>query len=149
MIMFVDLETTQAEWFQYFGSRVDVNTGEIIYEEPASDARVQIRSLMPFYEERLAKRKKSYEHVFNPKTRTMERVTYYLDQSPAEDKAEREDAWDYAIVAFEGFQDTKTGEKVACTRENKLKLMKLPVFDRFVARCLQLLNGSAVATEKN
>ena len=151
--MFIDLDSTQGEWFQFFGSHIDLNTGEVIYEEPTSDARVQIRSMAPFLEERLTKWKKSIEHVYNPKTRAMERISYYPDQTPEESKGEREDAWDYIITGIENFKDRKTGEEITCTRENKIKLMKNPVFDRFVARCLQIVanTGAKVKeeTEKN
>ncbi len=151
--MFFDLDSTQGEWFQFFGSHIDLNTGEVVYEEPTSDARVQIRSMAPFLEERLAKLKKSIEHVYNPKSRAMERLSYYPDQNPEEARAEREDAWDYIITGIENFKDSKTGEEIACTRENKIKLMKNPVFDRFVARCLQIIANSGAKvqedTEKN
>jgi hypothetical protein len=142
--MFVDLDNLQGEWFSFFGSHIDPSTGETIFEEPVSDARVQIRSMIPFVEERMAKRKKSVEHVYNPKTRAMERISYYPELSLDESKTERDDAWDYIITAIENFKDSKTNELILCTRENKLKLMKVPVFDRFVARCLQILTSSGV-----
>lgn len=147
--MLFDLEATQGEWFQFFGSHIDPNTGDTIFEDPISDARVQIRSLVPFWEERLAKRKKSIEHVHNPKRGAMERISYYPELSFEEARAERDDAWDYAITGIENFKDSKTGELIACTRENKLKLMKVPVFDRFVARCLQLLASSGVKDKED
>jgi len=137
-----NLDLTEGEWFQFFGSHVVPLSGEVTYEEPASDARVQVRSIAPFIEERIAKRKKSIEHVFNPKTRAMERIPYYPELSPEEEKKERDDLWDYAIVAFENFKNKKTGEIISCTRENKLVLMKIPVFDRFIGRCIQLLADS-------
>ena len=142
--MFFDLDSTEGEWFQFFSSHIDLNTGEIIYEEPTSDARVQIRSIAPFIEERLAKWKRSVEHVYNPKTRAMERISYFPDQTLEESRMDRDDAWDYAITGIENFKDSKTGELIICTRENKLKLMKVPVFDRFFTRCQQLLADSGV-----
>ena len=147
--MIIDLEATQGEWFPFFGSHINMETGETVYEEPTPDARVQIRSMAPFYEDRLAKRQKKYEHVYNPKTRQMERVAFYQELTPAEEKAEREDAWDYTITGIEGFVDSKTGDTIACTRENKLKLMKLPVFDRFMARCLQILNSAGIKEKED
>jgi len=142
--MFFDLDAALGERFQFFGSRLDPNTGDTIYDEPAGDAWVTIRSLTPFYEERMAKRKKVVEHVLNTKSKAMERLSFYPEQSMDEIKAERDDAWDYAITDFEGFKDAKTGEVIECTRENKIKMMKAPIFDRFVARCLQLLAASGV-----
>jgi len=143
-----DLDTTQEEWFQFFGSHIDLNTGEVVYEDPTSDARVQIRSIAPFIEERISKRKRMIEHVHNAKTRQMERLSYFQEPTIEEAKAEREDTWDYAITAFENFKDKKTGEAIACTRENKLKLMKNPVFDRFVSRCLQMIASSGIEEKK-
>jgi hypothetical protein len=138
----LDLDQNEGEWFQFFTSHIDPNNGEVIYDPPDSDARVQVRSILPFVEERLLKRKRNVEHVLNPKTRTMERVSFNPDLSPEEEKKEREDLWDYAIVGFENFKDRKTAEVIECTRENKLKLMKVPVFDRFIARCLQMISDS-------
>ena len=142
--MFFDLDSSQGEWFQFFGSRIDENTGEVIYEPPASDARVKIRSIIPFIEERISKRKKNVEHVYNPKTRSMERVAYYPELTIEEQILERDDTWDYAIMELDNFRDSKTGILIPCDRENKIKLMKLPIFDRFVARCLQLIANSGV-----
>jgi hypothetical protein len=147
--MLLDLEAQeQGEWFQFFTSHIDEATGEVIYDEPSPDARVKIRSMVPFIEERLASRKRQYEHVLNPKTRSMERISYYPEMTPEENRKDREDTWDYVIQGLEGFADKKTGKEIACTRENKIKLMKLPVFDRFVARCLQLLSSSGVEEQE-
>lgn len=143
--MFVDLEAGQAgEWFPFFSSRIDPVTGEPIYEDPTGDARAQIRSIAPFFEERVGKRNRDIEHVYNPKTRAMERISFFKDQSPGEMRAEREDAYDYAITGLENFKDSKTGKVITCTRENKIALMKVPVFDRYFARCQQLLASSGV-----
>ena len=147
--MLFDLDESQGEWFQFFTSRIDQNTGEIIYDDPVDDARVQIRSLTPFFEERMAGRKKAYEHVYNPKTRQMERLSYVPDLPHDQMKQERDDAWDYAIIGLEGFKDAKTKEVLKCDRGTKLKLMKNPVFDRFMARCLQLLANSGVKEKED
>lgn len=146
--MFLDLDSLQGEWFPFFGSHIDLATGEIVYDDPVADARVQIRSMAPFIEERMAKRKKTVEHVLNPKTRTMERIAYYPDMTPGEERDERDDVWDYVITGIEGFKDSKTGKVIDCTRENKLKLMKVPVFDRFVARCFQILGNSGIKEQE-
>ena len=147
-----NLDQTEGEWFQFFGSHIDPN-GEVIYEDPVSDARAQVRSIVPFIEERISKRKRIVEHVYNPKTRAMERLSHFEELTPEQAKAERDDLWDYAITAFENFKDSKTGELITCTRENKLKLMKVPAFDRFIARCQQLISDAGIkekeVTEKN
>ncbi len=147
--MIFDLDAEQGEWFYFFGSHIDPNTGETIFEEPVLDARVQVRSMAPFFEERIKTRKKGVEHVYNPKTRAMERISYISDLSIGEAQAERDDAWDYAITALENFKDRKTGNVIPCNRENKLKLMKVPVFDRFIARCLQLLASSGMQSKED
>lgn len=147
--MFFDLEASQGERFQFFTSRLDPNTGDVIYDEPAGDAWVTVRNLTPFYEERLSRRKKVVEHVLNSKTKAMERLSFYPEQSLEELKAERDDAWDYAITGLENFKDSKTGKIITCTRENKIALMKVAVFDRFVARCLQLLAASGVKDKED
>jgi len=139
----IDFNAADGEWFYFFSSRINPTTGLIEYDDPASDAKVQLRNMSPFFEERLKGRKKLVEHVQNPKTRQMERLEYYRSLSFEEAKAEREDAWDYAITGLENFKD-KTGNIIACTRENKLKLMKVPVFDRFIARCMELLANAGI-----
>lgn len=143
-----NLDQSEGEWFAFFGSHVDLNTGEVVYEDPVSDARVQVRSIAPFIEERIAKRKRVVEHIYNPKTRSMERVSFFKEQTAEEVQAEINDLWDYAITALENFKDRKTGELITCTRENKLKLMKVPVFDRFMARCQQLISDAGIEVKK-
>ena len=142
--MFIDLDSSQGERFQFFTSTISPNTGDIIYDDPKGDAYVTLRSMQPFFEERLAKRKKSVEHVLNPKSRSMERVSYYPELSPEEELAEKAEAWEYAIINFEGFKDSKTGKEIPCTKENKILLMRNPVFDRFVARCFQIMASSGI-----
>ena len=151
--MLFNLEQAQGEWFQFFESRVDPNTGDTVYDKPKGDARVQLRSIVPHIESVMEKRKREVERVLNPKTRAMERISYYPELSISEAKKEREDTWDYAIMGLENFKDSGTGKVIDCTRANKIKLMKVPVFDRFVARCLQIISESGVkekeASEKN
>jgi hypothetical protein len=142
--MYFELDVTQGEWFPFFGSHFDPITGDVVYEDAVSDAKVQIRPMTPYFEERIAKRKREVEHIYNPKTRAMERITFFKELSIDETKAERDEAWDYAITGIEGFKDSKTGKEITCTRENKLALMKNPVFDRFVARCQQMIASSGV-----
>lgn len=138
--MLIDLELQhEGEWFYFFSSTIDQTTGEVIYDEPVKDARVKIRSMTSFIEDRVIKRKKQVEHVLNPKTRQMERIEYYPTPSPEEFKQEQEATWDWVIQDFEGFKDKRTGKPVECNLANKIKMMQIPVFDRFVARCLALL----------
>ena len=142
--MIIDTDAAQGEWFTFFTSHIDPQSGEPKYDAPDGDARVKIRSIGPFVEERMMKRKKVFENVLNPKTRSMERLGYYPELSADEQKAERDDMWDYAILDFENFTDAKTGDEIPCNRDNKLKMMRLPVFDRFVARCQQLLSEAGI-----
>ena len=149
--MLFSLETNEGEWFPFQNSHIDPLTGEPVFDDPVTDAKVQIRSMTPFFEERIAKRKRQTEHVMNPKTRQMERIAFYAELSVEEAKAERDDAFDFAITGIEGFKDAKTGKMIDGSRESKLALMKVPVFDRFFARCQQLLSSSGVKeqVEKN
>lgn len=140
---FFTLDDTAGEWFTFFSSRID-GQGEVKYLDPLPDAgRVCVRSIVPLIEQQQTKRKRRAEFVPNPKTRQMERVAFFDDPSPEQAKTEREDIWDYAITGFENILDAD-GNPIPCTRENKLKLMSLPVFDRFIARCLQILSESGV-----
>jgi hypothetical protein len=96
-------------------------------------------------------RKRYSEFAHNPKTRQMERVTYF-EQTPEQEKRERELIWDHAIKEWRGILD-KEGNDIPCTLENKMRLMNIPQFARFVGRCLQMITGasaeSAEAAGKN
>lgn len=146
--MFLDLEIEKGEWFNFFSSHIDPDTKDIIYEEPVTEARVQIRSMMPFLEDRMAKRKRDVEHVIHPKTRAYVRIAFYPDPTPEQVQAEKDDTWDYVITGWENIKDSKTKELIPCTRENKLKLMRLPVFDRFIAKCVEIIDGSKAVTKE-
>lgn len=146
--MIFDLDAAhQGDWFTFFNSFIN-EKGEVVYEDPKPDAgRVCIRSLTPYFEQMQAKRKRKFEFALNPATRSMERVGYYDEPTPEQAKKERDDVWDYAITGIENFFDAK-GEPILCTQENKIRLMAVPVFDRFVARCLQTLSGAGVKAEE-
>ena len=149
-----DLEKgEQGDWFPFFGSNFDPATGEIIYEKPEDGAaEFRIRGMGRFFEERQKDRKKEYKMVLNPSTRAMERVGWFEDLPPAEAKKESDDAWDYAIT---GMKDAFSGPGVAmeCTMENKLKLLRMPVFLRYIQKVFQILSDAGIkraeAVEKN
>lgn len=144
---------SEGEWFPFQKSRVDINTEEVIWEEPEPEAKVLIRNWKPFFEKQQAERKMVSENIYNPKTRGMERITHFKDLTSEEIWAQLEDAKDYGIMDMKGFVDTKTKEPIECTRENKLKALAVPMFDRFFARCMRILENSGVerkeAAEKN
>ena len=136
------------EWFTFFGSEVKPD-GEIKYLEPEEGAgKVCFRIADPEVIEKIhaQTRKRTAEFVNNPKTRQMERVQYF-DQTPAQENKERELMWDYAIVDWKDMLDAK-GTPIPCTLPNKLKLMNIPQFARFVGRCIQLISGAAIAEEE-
>lgn len=147
---FVDIDMDQeGDWFQYFTSKVDEKTGDIIYGEPLPYARVKIRSVSPFLEDSLKKQKRKTEFVLNPGSRSMERVPY-LEEKPFEKQIqETDDMYDYAILDFEGFRDKKTKQEIECTRENKIALRHNEMFRRFFERCQQILNGNLEESAKN
>lgn len=146
--MIIDLNARQeGEWFRFFESTVN-ERGEVEYADPKPDAgKFCIRPIGPVLDEIRAEKKRRFEFVFNPSTRAMERVGYFAEQSPEEARAEIERIWDYAITGIEESFDSK-GQAISCTKENKVKLMSIPAFDRFVARCLQLLSVSGVKAKE-
>jgi len=151
--MFLNLEIEEGEWFNFFSSHIDPETTEVVYDEPDSEAKVKLRSMMPFFEERHLKRKREVERFLNKKTGTYERTSFYPDLTPEQEKAEREDAWDYAIMEWEKFRNPKTKESYPVNRETKIAFMRVPVFNRFVNKCLLVIDGSKAvqkeAVEKN
>jgi len=146
--MVFDLDRqTEGEWFPFFESHVN-EKGEIVYDDPKPNAgRVRIRSLTPIIEQKQEGKKRSFAFVLNPQTRAMERVGYFEEVSLEQAKNERDDVWDYAITGFEGLYDAK-GNEIACTRENKLKLMAIPMFDRYVGKCLRMLSDAGVVAKE-
>jgi len=149
-IVEVDTESLdEGEWFYYQNSHLARDTNEWVFEEPSKHARVRIRRIQPFLQERMFVRKKETEHVLNRKTRAMERISYFKELTAEEMQKENDDTWDYAITGIENFKDKKTGKNFECTRESKLKLIKVPAFDRFIGKCLRILEGEEAAAGKN
>lgn len=148
--MFFDLnKAAEGDWFPFFESEVDMKTGEISYFDPKPDAgKFCIRSMSPFYEERRKSLKKNHQMVLNPTTRQMERVSYYPDMTAEEEAKESEDAWDYAITDWEGIYSAPNVE-IPCNRENKLKMIRIPMFMRFVTRVFQILDNEAVKLKES
>jgi hypothetical protein len=142
-------KTEQGDWFQFFDSRPDQQTGEIIYDPPSEDSKEEfcIRVMGPFWEEHIAARKKGSKIVPHPQTRQMVRVAYSEDLTPEQEKKERDDAWDYAIVGWKNLKGPD-GKDIPCTRDNKLKMIKIPKFMRFVQRCFQILDGEVADTRE-
>ncbi len=138
----------QGDWFPFFESRYDFTTGETVYDLPKEGAaEFRIRSLTEFYVDRRKGRKREYKMVFNPTSRSMERVGYYPDLSPEEEAAERDDSYDYAIT---GIRNAFWGEDrpIECDRESKIKLMKNPAFSRYFMRVLEMLANSGAKTKE-
>ena len=148
----IDKEAS-GEWFDFFESRADVSTGEIIYDDPEDGAaEFCIRHPGPFFEKQLNATKKESKMVLNPKTRQMEHVSFYPDLPPEEAQREREDVVDYSIVDWRNAK-RPDGSEIECNRENKLKMKKIPVFDRFLGRVWEILESAGVKhkedSEKN
>lgn len=138
--------SSEGEWFTYFESHIN-DKNEVVYDDPLPGAgRICVRDITPIIEERMKKRKRKYEFVLNPETRSMERVGYFEDITAEQIKKDSEDLWDYAITGIENF---KIGNRtVECTREGKNELMKYPKFDRCVGKCLRMLNESTAKAKE-
>lgn len=144
-----DLEGgSKGEWFSFFESKikgVDENGDpKIEYMEPEKDAarvRIRVADENALTEIHKQTRKKDAQFVRNPKTRQMERVTFY-DQTEEQERLERELLWDHCIEEWENVLDT-AGKPVPCTKENKLKIMKNPQFARFFFKCCETINDAA------
>lgn len=129
----------KGEWFPFFGSEITPG-GETNYLDPEPGAGrvcLRIADADTLTQIHAQTRKRKSEFVLNPQTRKMERVNYF-DQSADQEEKEREMIWDHAIVDWENILDAN-GAPIPCTLENKLKLLSIPVFARFIGRCLQLL----------
>ena len=138
----------QGDWFAFFNSKVDTASGETIFDEPEEGAaEFRIRGMSSFFEEQRKDRKKEYKMVLNTATRSMERSGYYLDLSFDEQKKENDDALDYAITGIKNaFAADET--PLECTRENKLALSEIPVFNRFIWRVFELISNTGIAQKE-
>jgi len=151
----IDFESVEdGVWFPFQNSHLNKETDEWVFDEPIAKEngpRVKVRLIFPFVKKRFAERKKEVEYKLNTKTRKMDRDVHYKELTPEEEQKATDDTWDYAIIDFENFKNK--GEIIKCTRENKLRMMEVPIFDRFIGHCLKILEGSEAeeikATEKN
>ena len=148
--MFIDLsgESKNGEWFPLRMSVINPNTGEIEWSEPVEGHRVKVRSMKKFFEDRIEKRPREVEWKINPKSKVNEKHTNFKDLTIPEVKAERNDAYDYAIVGIEGFKDKKSRIPYECTRDVKLALMEYDWFERFFLDCQQTLDTVGVEMEE-
>jgi hypothetical protein len=101
--------------------------------------------------------KEKVEKIFNPKTRQMERMTYFDHTEPQRD-AFNDEIWDFSIVDWNILSSDKDEDgkpiTIPCMRENKIKLMRTsPKFASWVANCLERLREnleqSGVEERKN
>jgi hypothetical protein len=139
----------QGDWFAFFSSRFDPATGEVIYDKPEEGAaEFRIRNMQPFWEDIWEGRKKEHKMVVNPLSRSMERVGYYEDLPADEARKENDDAWDYSIT---GIKDafSAPGVPIECTRENKLALIEMPVFVRFVRQVFEIISEAGVKQKED
>ena len=145
-----DLEKDeQGDWFTFFDSTVDLQTGETRYHDVKEGAaEFRIRSLGEFYTSLEKERKKVHKFVLNPSTRDMERVSFHPDLTAEVIQAEEDDGWDWAITDFKGVKGSG-GIDIECTRKNKLKLVKIPRVNRFLMRVFQVMAQADGGPEKN
>ena len=147
--MFIDLNASkEGTWFEFRMSEIDPNNGDIVWSEPIEGHKVRIRSMKPFFEERIANREKIETWKVHPKSRAYEPHVRFKELTVDEAKEERNDAFDYAITGLEGFKDRTTRNAYPCTKEVKLGLMELDFFDRFFADCQQKVDRSGIEMEK-
>ena len=159
MTVFNTEKNEQGDWFPFFGSTVDVANSEIVYHDPEPDAaEFRIRPMGPFWAEHRKGRKREYKMALNPRTHAMERVPYYPDLPPEEEAKANDDAWDYCITGFKNAFSRAAvmdGEKVVepavpleCTRENKLALVEIPAFNRYIQRVFLIQSEAGIGEQE-
>ena len=134
----------EGTWIPFFASSIDTETGKVTYDDPVPGAaEFCLRSTKKFYEDKLKLRKMESGMALNPKTRGMEKVSSFKDQPPAELIEEYNEALDYSITGIRNaFWDKDT--PIKCTKEDKMRLKNIAVFDRFLAHAIELLDEGAV-----
>ena len=144
MTVFECDKDSQGDWFSFFNSKYDQETGEIVYDDPEEGAaEFRIRLMGPFWEERLKGRKREHKYVPNPRTRAMERVSFYPDLDPDTEAQGNDDAWEYAITGFKN-AFSAPGVEMEYNRENILRLVDIPVFARFMSKVFLILDGAGI-----
>lgn len=135
----------QGDWFPFFTSKFDMQTGETIYDSPVEGAaEFCFRNLTPFWEEKRKGQKREGKYVKDPETRAMVHVYHTPELSFEDQKKERDDSWDYAITGMRNARWTEDGPEMECTRENKLKLLQNSQFLRYANRVIQILHETGV-----
>jgi len=86
--------------------------------------------------------KEKVNNIYNPKTRQMDRQTYFDTNEEQMDRY-NEAMWDFSIVDWylvKRDRKEETEDSIPCTRENKILYMrKSPKFSSWVASCLEKL----------
>ena len=146
--MYINLDgNKEGTWFPFRMSEIDPNNGDTIWSDPIPGHEVRIRSMKPFFEERISKREKEVLWKVHPKSRAYEPHSQFKELTVDQAKEERNDAFDYAITGLKGFKSKETREEYPCTREVKLGLMEYDFFDRFFADCQQKVDSLQVEME--
>lgn len=147
-----DLDAPIGEWFPFQTSSVN-DDHEPVFDEPMADIETGPAGCFrqPDFEffEKLHKktRKRVVEHPHNAKTRQLDRVVSFDPINDKAERTEREELWDYCIVAWKNIKD-KTGKEIPCTKANKIALMKNPMFARWFNKCLKDCAASAGIVRK-
>ncbi len=146
--MIINLQTGKdGSWFSFFYSKIDPSTMDVIYEDPIEDGpRMKIRNPVPFFKERSKNRKTKGEYVLNKKTRAMEKVVSELELTAAEKQAENDDFVDYVIQEVDGFK--LDGKEIKGTRDEKIRMMEIPIVSMFVHHCVEILQEQGAQEEK-
>jgi len=101
--------------------------------------------------------KEKVTNVFNPKTRQMDRQTFF-DTNDSQRDQFNEEVWDFSITDWNLLSDEndEDGEPatIPCNKENKIKFMRgSPLFATWIANCLENLReslaGAGEAETKN
>jgi hypothetical protein len=84
--------------------------------------------------------KEKVEYRKDPQTRQMQRLTYFDSTDEQRDRF-NEEIWDFSIKEWNLTGKSKE-DKVPCTRENKVKLMRgSPKFAQWIAECLEKMRA--------
>jgi hypothetical protein len=148
-------DVVEGKWFPYFES-IEKEDGTIEFFDPKTNddgefiGRVCIRqhTMESLEEIEDSTSTEKGEYVYNKITRKMEYAERKI-QTKEQKKQNRLMLWDYTIVDWDGEYFMHNGTKIPVTIENKMKMMNMTKFSRFVIQCLGLLNGQTEVTEKN
>ena len=137
--MFFNLDAVDSGVWYPFQDSILQDDGTPVFMDPEENAgKVCVRNADSAFYDALYKktRKKVVEQVLNPTTRIMERQVRH-ELIPGKEVEDNAALWDHMIVDWDERICSAPGKPIPCNKVNKVKMMKVKAFDRFIWKCMR------------